>query len=110
MKIKSIEKIDELTAHATLFGGVIAKVHMSDFRMGDSTHTPLSAEDPLIKMAITCEYIEDGVLTGEYEYIGNTITVRASEIPTTDLASDELKMWFVDKVVEMYTPVEVTDE
>ncbi len=103
MKPKSIKNEDGV-AIATLYGSLKAKVHCRAIEMGGDTITALSKEDPTVIIKCSLEYldIQNDIITetNNFELCSDlTIKTKASNIPTTDWASDEFKTWFVDKCV-----------
>ena len=94
------ENVDN-KAVATATNGLKVIAHACALNIGVGTPTPLSMEDASVKIYTSLEECDiNGEVTGNYAVDSKlTIGCKASDLPNSDIASEEFRDFYIDKLV-----------
>ncbi len=86
--------------------GLKVVAHARAITIGSSTETPLTKEDSQVTIKTALEYFKvDGTSTGTFKIEPSlTVTCKASELPNSDIFSEETVAFYCDKIVAKTNP------
>ena len=102
-----IFKNENNCAVATTDTGLKVIAHACGLNIGIATTTPLSKEDAVVKIYTSLEQFNVQGESMEVYVIDDSLTINcvASDLPNNDISSDEFRDFYIDRLIEMTTPV-----